>query len=76
MCFFESVFCFTRAAGAPRPLRALPARCGRSAPAAGRSAPTRTLPRYARCGPFGPAAGASQSGKQHQSVITDYPIGN
>ena len=42
------------------------ARCGRSAPAAGaprplrgRSAPTRTLPRYARCGPFGPAAGPS-----------------
>ena len=49
-----------------RALRALRARCRRSVPAAGaprplrgRSAPTRTLPRYARCGPFGPAAGPS-----------------
>ena len=40
------MFCFTRAAGAPRPLHA-------------RSALTRTLPRFARCGPFGPAAGPS-----------------
>ena len=40
------MFCFTRAAGAARPLHA-------------RSALTRTLPRFARCGPFGPAAGPS-----------------
>ena len=38
------MFCFTRAAGAPRPLHARPVL-------------TRTTPRFARCGPFGPAAG-------------------